>query len=156
MQYKDDDFGIVISVLKTSELPALAQVVGEGLKNVDFSAYPDLGSAHAYHVYTSLYYYRPHYYDMRSALHCLLTEEAFAKAEVALTRAIPFFAATHKYWVGPSSNAYYNIDASDCCGVSMFVPQKIYADNASKCIFGNHNLSYTATAWAKAIGKGGE
>lgn len=151
-----DDFGIVISVLKTSELPALAQVVGEALKDVDFTAYPDLKEAHAYHVYHHSYYYRPHYYDMRSALRQLLNEEEFKKVDAALSRAIPFYAATHKYWVGPSTNGYNNINVPDCCGMSMFFPQKIYADNASRCVFGNHNETYRQTAWAKAIGKGAE
>lgn len=148
-----DDFGIVISALKTSELPALAKVVGEELKNVDFAAYPNLEEAHAYNVYTSQYYYRPHYYDMRSALRSLLTADAFARVDNALSRALPFFAATQKYWVGPSNYAYNHINALDCCGLSMFFPQKEYADNASRCIYGNHNETYRATAWAKAIGK---
>ena len=147
------DFGIVISALKTSELPALAKVVGEELKNVDFAAYPNLEEAHAYNVYTSQYFYRPHYYDMRSALRHLLTADAFARVDNALSRALPFFAATQKYWVGPSKYAYNHINALDCCGLSMFFPQKEYADNASRCIYGNHNETYRATAWARAIGK---
>ena len=147
------DFGIVISALKTSELPALAKVVGEELKNVDFAAYPNLEEAHAYNVYTSQYFYRPHYHDMRSALRCLLTADAFARVDNALSRALPFFAATQRYWVGPSNYAYNNINASDCCGLSIFFPQKEYADNASRCIYGNHNETYRATAWARAIGK---
>lgn len=156
LQSDYDDFGIVISALKTSELPALAKVVGEELKNVDFAAYPNLEEAHAYNVYTSQYYYRPHYYDMRSALRHLLTADAFARVDNALSRALPFFAATQKYWVGPSGYAYNHINALDCCGLSMFFPQKEYADNASRCIYGNHNETYRATAWARAIGKGRE
>ena len=151
-----DDFGIVISVLKTSELLELANVVREVLKDVDFTAYPNLDAAHNYLVYTSLYFYRPLYHDMRSALRTLLSDEAFTSVDEALMRAIPYYAATPKYWVGPSSNAYNHVDMSNCCGVSMFFPQKIYADNASKCIYGNHNQTYRSTAWAKAIGKGGE
>jgi hypothetical protein len=151
-----DGFGIVISVLKTSELPVLAKVVGEALKDVDFATYPDLSGAHAYNVYTYTYYYRPHYYDMRSALRTLLSDEAFASIDTVLSRAIVFYAATHKYWVGPSLSAYNNIDALACCGLSMFFPQKAYADNASRCIYGNHNQTYTSTAWARAIGKGVE
>lgn len=149
-----DDFGIVISALKTKELDALAAAVRTALADIDFSAYPDLTDAHAYHVYSYNYYFRPHYYDMRSALRHLLTDAQFAPVEVALTRATAFYAATHKYWVGPRDSDYHSLALSECCGISMFFPQKEYADNASRCDFGNHNETYTQTAWAKAIGKG--
>ena len=149
-----DDFGIVISVIKTSEMDALAEAVRTALADVDFTTYPDLTAAHAYHVYSYNYYYRPHYYDMRSALRHLLTDAQFAPVEAALTRATAFYAATHKYWVGPRDSDYHSLALSECCGVSMFFPQKAYADNASRCDFGNHNETYTQTAWAKAIGKG--
>ena len=149
-----DDFGIVISALKTKELDALAAAVRTALADIDFSAYPDLTDAHAYHVYSYNYYYRPHYYDMRSALRHLLTNAQFAPVEAALTRATAFYAATHKYWVGPRDSDYHSLALAECCGVSMFFPQKAYADNASRCDFGNHNETYTQTAWAKAIGKG--
>lgn len=149
-----DDFGIVISALKTKELDALAAAVRTALADIDFSAYPDLTDAHAYHVYSYNYYFRPHYYDMRSALRHLLTDAQFAPVEAALTRATAFYAATHKYWVGPRDSDYHSLALSECCGVSMFFPQKEYADNASRCDFGNHNETYTQTAWAKAIGKG--
>ena len=149
-----DDFGIVISALKTKELDALAAAVRTALADIDFSAYPDLTKAHAYHVYSYNYYFRPHYYDMRSALRHLLTDAQFAPVEAALTRATAFYAATHKYWVGPRDSDYHSLALSECCGVSMFFPQKAYADNASRCDFGNHNETYPQTAWAKAIGKG--
>ena len=149
-----DDFGIVISALKTKELDALAATVRTALADIDFSDYPDLTKAHAYHVYSYNYYFRPHYYDMRSALRHLLTDEQFAPVEAALTRATAFYAATHKYWVGPRDSDYHNLVLSECCGVSMFFPQKAYTDNASRCDFGNHNETYTQTAWAQAIGKG--
>jgi len=148
-----DDFGIVISTIKTSEMDALAEAVRAALVDVDFTTYPDLTAAHAYHVYSYNYYYRPHYYDMRSALRHLLTDEQFAPIDEAITRATAFYAATHKYWVGPRNNDYHNI-TSDCCGISMFFPQKEYATNASSCDFGNHNDTYRSTSWAHAIGKG--
>lgn len=148
-----DDFGIVISTIKTSEMDALAEAVRAALVDVDFTTYPDLTTAHAYHVYSYNYYYRPHYYDMRSALRHLLTDEQFAPVDEAITRATAFYAATHKYWVGPRNNDYHNI-TSDCCGISMFFPQKEYATNASRCDFGNHNETYRSTSWAHAIGKG--
>lgn len=148
-----DDFGIVISAIKTSEMDALAEAVRTVLADVDFTTYPDLTAAHAYHVYSYNYYYRPHYYDMRSALRHLLTDAQFAPIDEAITRATAFYAATHKYWVGPRNNDYHNI-TSECCGISMFFPQKEYATNASSCDFGNHNDTYRSTSWAHAIGKG--
>ncbi len=148
-----DDFGIVISTIKTSEMDALAEAVRTALADVDFTTYPDLTAAHAYHVYSYNYYYRPHYYDMRSALRHLLTDAQFAPVDEAITRATAFYAATHKYWVGPRNNDYHNI-TSDCCGISMFFPQKEYADNSSRCEYGNHNETYRSTSWAHAIGKG--
>ena len=148
-----DDFGIVISAIKTSEMDALAEAVRTALADVDFTTYPDLTAAHAYHVYSYNYYYRPHYYDMRSALRHLLTDAQFAPVDEAITRATAFYATTHKYWVGPRNNDYHNI-TSDCCGISMFFPQKEYADNSSRCEYGNHNETYRSTSWAHAIGKG--
>ena len=153
LSHEYDDFGIVISAIKTSELEALAQTVRTALEHVDLTTYPDLTAAHAYHVYSYNYYYRPHYYDMRSALRHLLTDAQFAPVDETITRATAFYAATHKYWVGPRNNDYHNI-TSDCCGISMFFPQKEYATNASRCDFGNHNETYRSTAWAHAIGKG--
>ena len=147
-----DDFGIVISALKTKELDALAAAVRTALADIDFSAYPDLTDAHAYHVYSYNYYFRPHYYDMRSALRHLLTDAQFAPVDEAITRATAFYATTHKYWVGPRNNDYHNI-TSDCCGISMFFPQKEYATNASRCPYGNHNETYRSTAWAQTIWK---
>lgn len=147
-----DDFGIVISAIKTSEMDALAEAVRTALADVDFTTYPDLTAAHAYHVYSYNYYYRPHYYDMRSALRHLLTDAQFAPVDEAITRATAFYAATHKYWVGPRNNDYHDI-TSDCCGISMFFPQKEYATNASRCPYGNHNETYRSTAWAQTIWK---
>ena len=151
-------FGIVISALKTDELQHLAETVKEALQDVDFN-HLDLLSAHAYYVYHENYFYRPHYYDMRSALRQLLTAEKFAPVDNALNRALPFYAASQRYWVAPSyilREQYHNINSAECCGMSMFFPQQVYTDNASRCIYGNHNETYATTAWAKAIGQGGE
>lgn len=159
LQKEYDDFGIVISALKTSELDPLAKILREALQDVDFEAYPKLSGAHAYHVYSSYYYYRPHYFDMRSALRHLLPEQRFEEVDKALSRAIPFFAATQRYWVGPSyiyPAQYHHLDATECCGVSMFIPQQIYTQNASRSSYGDHNESYRLTSWAQAIGKGRE
>lgn len=157
LQKEYDDFGIVISALKTSELNPLAQVLREALQDVDFKASPNLTGAHAYHVYSTYYWYRPHYYDMRSALRTLLPAQRFEEVDKALSKAVPFFAATQRYWVAPSyiyPAQYHHLDATECCGVSMFFPQQIYTQNASRCEYGDHNESYLLTSWAQAIGKG--
>ena len=151
-------FGIVISALKTDELQPLAETVREALKDVDFT-HLDLSKAHAYSVYHENYFYRPHYYDMSSALRQLLTQEQFARVNQALSRALPFFAASQRYWVAPAyilREQYHNINTTECCGMSMFFPQQVYADNAYRCENGNHNETYRETAWAKAIGKSEE
>lgn len=148
-------FGIVISALKTDELQPLAETVREALKDVDFN-HLDLSKAHAYSVYHENYFYRPHYYDMSSALRQLLSKEQFARVNQALSRALPFFAASQRYWVAPAyilREQYHNINTTECCGMSMFFPQQVYADNAYRCENGNHNETYRETAWAKAIGK---
>ena len=152
LSHEYDDFGIVISAIKTSELEALAQTIRTALEHVDLTTYPDLTAAHAYNVYAYTYFYRPHFYDMRSALRQLLTDEQFAPVEEAINRATPFYAATHKYWVGPRYNDFHNI-TSECCGISMFFPQEVYANNASRCPYGNHNETYRSTAWAQTIWK---
>ena len=45
-----------------------------------------------------------------------------------------------------------NMDLKNYCGISMFVPQQIYANNAKKSAHGNVNEQFRKTKWYTAAG----
>ncbi|MBO5703253.1 MAG: hypothetical protein J6R91_01580 [Bacteroidaceae bacterium] len=148
------DFGISISVVKTSALDSLAAITSRVLAPIDWTVRrPDMTSVTHYYKYASMYYYRPHYYDFKDAMRHMVSEADFLRFEQILEEAIVYYNATPQIWVGPGYYDYVNIEVDRCCGISMFVPQDVYDKNASICNIGNHNENFKSTAWAKAIGK---
>ena len=61
--------------------------------------------------------------------------------------------ATKKFWIGPSYFDFQTMPASEeYCGVSMFVPQTLYTDNAVNCAYGDLNAAFRHTEWYAAAG----
>ena len=105
---------------------------------------------------------------MSDALRNLLTAEDFAKVQKALDRATVYKATTKRFFTGMGAGKQYwinggwrnTLDFNDViyvneanfCGVSMFIPQQRYADNAARCPQGNLNITYRDTEWYRAAG----
>ncbi len=148
------DFGLVISSVKTEHLEAVANVVKEALKDIDWgSNFPNMEKVDCYYRYIYRYYYRPHYYDLRASIKHLCSEANFQAVSEAISKAVTSYKATSRFWIGPDQSHYATIDTTLCCGISMFVPQAAYTRNASSCIYGDHNENFKRTEWAQAIGK---
>ena len=148
------DSGIVFAVVKTSALDQLAQATNMALQLSDINAdnIPDLEGAQHYHTYTSHYYYRPHQYDARMAMQHVLTPQAFALYDEALRQAVVAQVATERFWAGPSYYGYMDVDTVNYCGVSAFIPQEIYTQNAGRCPYGDLNQAFLQTEWSKVAG----
>jgi hypothetical protein len=148
------DSGIVFAVVRTEALERLAQVTNIALQLSDINAenIPDLEGAQHYHTYTSHYYYRPHQYDARMAMQHILTPSAFALYDEALRQVVVDQVATSRFWAGPSYYSYMDVDTANYCGVSAFIPQEIYTQNAARCPQGDLNKAFLQTEWGKATG----
>lgn len=159
-----DGYGTVISCVRTEGLERLAATVSQLLQELVPAASADarldvlkacsMEGALAYHAYSKNYYYRPHYYDLLSAFMALGADGLqMARLRAALAEAVVYKAANASFWVGPSYYTMQTMPANDdeWCGVSMFVPQQLYSDNASRCIFGDLNEKYKATEWFKRV-----
>lgn len=159
-----DDYGTVISCIRTAGMEQLASTVrdilNEILPNTDATAKfnilktRNMTPALNYHPYSSSFYYRPHYYDLLSAIKTLgANDELTSRLYRVLDEVVAYKAANDMFWIGPGVRAYKTMptNEADWCGVSMFVPQQIYSDNAERCIFGDLNEDYKATEWYRVI-----
>lgn len=147
-------YGLVVSCLKTDGMEALAEATSQALSQSSLMGRtsPDMTGVQAYHPYTASYFYRPHAYDAVDAMRHLLPEEQYATWLEVLSQVVVYKAASPRFWSGPSSYEYLDVDADHYCGVSMFVPQQVYTDNAAKCANGDHNETFRHTAWYAACG----
>ena len=148
------DFGLVISTIRTDKMEALAATTADVLKRSALcdKTSVDMGNTLNYQNYTASYFYRPHNYDAQEAMRLILNENDFSVFEKALNEAIVNKATTESFWIGPGYNTMQEVDANRFCGISMFIPQQIYADNADNCIYGNLNEAFQKTEWYKAAG----
>lgn len=156
-------YGTVISCIRTDALENLAQTVRSilpTLANADATAGHGtewaMDEALNYHGYSRYNYYRPHFYDLYSAFEAMGADEsALKQLRTAVDQAVTYCGATRKFWIGPS---YFNFktmpEAEEYCGVSMFVPRKLYTDNAANCAHGDLNAAFRQTAWYDAAGWG--
>ena len=106
-----------------------------------------------YHYYSPSNYYRPHYYDALDALHHLLSSADYAAVHLQMQKAIPFTFYSPRFWIGPSSVDFQELNSPTLCGTSMFIPQQIYSDKASLAKYhGDLNAAFRKTEWYKAAG----
>lgn len=148
-----DDFGIVISAVRTDRLEALAAAVRQAWQASTFMQRqsPDLGQVQWYQAYNSKYYYRPHNYDMADAFRATLSPEALPAVLRAIDDAVVAHAATDQIYVGPNFFSFKKVK-SEAVGLSMFFPQDIYTRNAQACRIGDLNALIHRTAWYDACG----
>lgn len=149
---KYDDFGIVLSVLRTEYLDDLAATLHDALPFSEAIGRTsvDMNGILAYQAYTWRYYYRPDNFDAAAALRRLLPEPHRERVLSLLDRTIHARAATAAFWRGPGY--LDNVDVPEnFSGVSMFVPQQKYTEN-DHGIHGNLNHAFTKTEWYNAAG----
>lgn len=159
-----DTYGVVLSCIRTAGMEPLAHTIGsimsELMPGADARSMMEelkgrnMADAFNYHPYTEKYFLRPYYYDLLSAIKTLgASDEAMKRLNAALNDAVVFKAATQQFWYGPNFMKFQTMPTGDdsWCGVSMFVPQQTYADNAYRCVFGDLNESYTSTDWYRVV-----
>lgn len=158
------DYGTVISCIDTKGLEHLADIISDIITELSGASDPaakvealkqkDMSAALNYHTYSRTYVYRPHYYDLVSAIQTLGADAMQMKAlRQALSDVVTYQGATQRFWIGPSIFAYKAMPTSldDWCGISMFVPQQFYSYNAVNCVFGDLNEAYKDTEWYKKV-----
>lgn len=167
-----DGYGTVISCVRTAAVDEFTAKMRSLLHDVaresDVAVYVDGGNldlmatlkranmrgALNYHPYASNNYYRPHYYDIISLFKVLGADELQMMAlRDALHDLVAYKGATPTFWSGPGYYATQTMpaDEEDWCGVSMFVPQQIYTDNARNCPYGDLNEAFKTTEWYKVV-----
>lgn len=148
------DFGIVISAVRTDKVQAVADALSQALpySTLVGKQSPDMTGVLKYQAYSYYFYYRPHNYDAAESIRQILPEEYQADVLAALDEAVVYKAATSQFWIGPGYWTFEEVDTDTYSGISLFVPQQVYTDNASICEHGDHNANFQNTAWYEAAG----
>lgn len=149
------DYGIVLSVVKTAEIDSLAAVTNKlvtakfvGKKSVD------MGETLHYYPYDSYSYYMlPHFYDAKAALYHLFSEAELTEWNKQFSKTVIYCGSGSKFWLGPGDYDFQTVDKTLCGGISMFIPQDIYTQNADKNnYYGDLNTLFRKTSWYKVAG----
>lgn len=147
-----DDYGIVFSLIDTQYMEELANVTAEILPHTSLVQRNNVNmdSVLNYQAYSSQFYYRPHNYDALEAMRNIVPNEDFKKFEKVLNKIVIQKVATPKFWIGPSYFAFKELNLERYSGISLFIPQQIYTDNANSTPHGDLNLSFQKTEWYHA------
>lgn len=149
------DFGLVISVVKTSELDNLSAEMKQSLPNSVMTNHvsPQMGAVLNYQAYSKNFHFRPHNYDMAETIRFLFSESDAKHLLEVLDKVVVYKDATTYFWIGPGERNYQYIDINTFGGISMFVPQEVYTLNASACtLYGDLNKQFRKTSWYSAAG----
>ncbi len=154
-----DNFGLVFSIVNTKRLQAIADTMNSVVKEyyparkADGSwNYPAVQEAQDYSRYVSRFHYRPHFYDMNDALRRTLPEKDWNRVKKTIDAAIVYKYSTGRFFTGLTNTDEIHMDLENYCGISMFVPQQIYAYNAKESAHGNLNEQFRKTKWYSAAG----
>ncbi len=159
------DFGMVVSCVKTAELETLAAATKRclaqipaynvGVDNDTIYNWPDMKNVTYYSLYEWSSFYRPHFYDLSSAMCKMLSADQYTEWRKVLENCITYYNGTTKFYVGEDrrgNEIYLPVNHEDYCGISAFIPQMIYSQNAEYCIFGDLNQCFSLTEWYDAAG----
>lgn len=155
-------FGTVISCIRTDRIGELADTVRDILQHLAVGTPQEtqtgvqwnMRGALNYHYYSASNYFRPHYYDLYSALKTMgASSDDLQRLRTVLSDVVVYYDANSKFWIGPSFMDFQQMPAKeDYCGMSMFIPQQLYTDNAVNCAYGDLNAAFKNTAWYAAAG----
>ena len=156
--------GIVVAAVKTSGLDSLATLTHELLQKNNIH-YPmtdgqwtaaedewQMDGVQAYAPYSARLCYKPDFFDAADVMRKLLPAEDAERWCQQLDKCIAYKAGTPKYYVDDYNVGPYFQLKEGFCAVSMFVPQKKYTDNIAVCLYGDLNVAWLQTEWAKKIG----
>lgn len=148
------DWGGVFSTVQTDKLQAVADALADALpySSLMDKASPDMSGVTNYMAYAATFLYRPHFYDAAEALRKVIPADCLTAVLEALDEAVVYKGATTRFWIGPGYWTYQNVNANTYSGISMFIPQNIYTQNASRSDYGDHNESFKSTSWYTAAG----
>ena len=155
-----DDYGVVISSIKTDGLDSLARLTAEILPQSDGKSYPNMNNAQAYACYISSYGYAPEFYDAGQVMQRILTSSVdsatnYRRWETQLKHCIAYKAATpsiFSHYTITGNEIFIDINQDNYCAASMFVPQKKYTANAPNCRYGDLNEAFRNTEWYRDAG----
>lgn len=139
----DADYGVVVSVVKTSAIPAFVEYMRSVLYDKQEQlANMDIRDRLNYFHFNTRYVY-PDICDMQGVMGKLLDAEAYSV----------WLEEVRKVVLCYSTDKWYSFDGGDkmvikdqCSGLSMFVPLKKY-DNYTNTF----NRDFLATKWAQAV-----
>jgi hypothetical protein len=80
-----------------------------------------------------------------------LPEADYLRFRSVLDKVVCYKAATQKFWAGPFAWDFCLVEEV-YAGISLFVPQSIYTNNAERCKYGNLNERFQQTEWYDAAG----
>lgn len=137
-------YGLVISSVDTKAIPDFVSYVRNAVGDrLDAVLAADYSNAQRYFRYQMWAYDYPDFYDMRAVMKTVLEEESYVQwleEEAKLVR------CKHtSSWYSAFSRSLNAIDASQCSGVSMFVPLDKYRSRSTFV------EDFVATEWAKYV-----
>ena len=149
--------GIVISAIKTAELDSLAKLTHRLIaeNNIDLTTLDPqwaMDNVQYYNIYTARFFFRPDFFDAAEAMEVILPEADAALWREQLEKCVVYKAGTPTFYAEGTSGGIFVSLSSGYSGVSMFVAQQKYTDNASFCPYGDLNEAWLQTEWAKRIG----
>lgn len=152
-----EGMGLVISCVRSDMMEPLAATVRQALPYSSIMGRQSavMDTVLAYQAYTSRYYYRPHNFDALQSLRNILPAEQFQTVRNALQAAVCYYDATEEVWIGPNMSDYIYPPLTPqgmFCGLSMFIPQDVYTQNARVTRHGDLNENFQKTAWYEAAG----
>lgn len=147
--------GIAISCVRTDQLQPLADALRTALQGTSLEQLEqtDMTGVLAYQTYNRKFYFRPHNYDALQALERIVSTEDFLVLKEKLDAAVVSHYSTPSLYLGPGMYDFAKVPTStdNFRAVSMFVPQKIYLDNASFCPYGDLNAAFLQTEWGRVV-----
>lgn len=154
------NYGVVFSTVKTSELEALASLTAELLPSSKLGGTGakkeiDMSNVQHYSVYSSDYFYRPEYYDAACTMKQILSSTDYERWKAQLDKCVIGKYSTSQFYYDTTAygqELFLPVDLDNYSGISMFMPQNRYTNNAKRSIYGNLNSAFQKTAWYKAAG----
>ena len=145
--YEASGCGVVYSIVKTSELEALAaatsKVLDEALSHSYATQLDNLMNGYISFYMTGY----PDFYDIGIAMHELLSDDSYNTWRADLDACVIYQLATDTYYIGTSRERdyYAATDFDYYSGLSMFFPQDKYS------LYGyTYNTAIAQTSWYQA------
>ena len=139
-------YGIIISAINTSALPAFSAYMKELIaRHEERLLALEYRSLLNYFHYGEWTYDNTDMFDIQGVMLQLLDEQEYESWQ---NRASHVVRCKHSdYWYSFYEKGTVQIEESQCCGLSMFIPRKIYDENASV----KYNIVFKNTRWAQDV-----